>query len=153
MTSPSNAYNPTRASPGASAAILKGLNVLFFTEMWERFSYYGMRAILVLFMVATRGAGWSWPEHGTKPAQYLRFLYYVASISRPFQAVLSPTDLIGPRNAVAYWRRRIIALGHFTMAFPTVITSFLRRYGRYRRWAQAYSSQTSARWWARLYAP
>ena len=28
----------------------KGLYVLFFTEMWERFSYYGMRAILVLFM-------------------------------------------------------------------------------------------------------
>ena len=30
----------------------RGLNVLFFTELWERFSYYGMRAILVLFMVA-----------------------------------------------------------------------------------------------------
>ncbi|MDG2151889.1 MAG: MFS transporter, partial [Polaribacter sp.] len=29
-----------------------GLYVLFFTEMWERFSYYGMRAILVLYLVA-----------------------------------------------------------------------------------------------------
>lgn len=29
----------------------RGLATLFFTEMWERFSYYGMRAILVLFMV------------------------------------------------------------------------------------------------------
>jgi POT family proton-dependent oligopeptide transporter len=39
----------------------KGLYVLFFTEMWERFSYYGMRAILVLFLVATTdkgGLGW-----------------------------------------------------------------------------------------------
>ena len=30
----------------------RGLSTLFFTEMWERFSYYGMRAILVLFMTA-----------------------------------------------------------------------------------------------------
>ena len=32
----------------------KGLRVLFFTEMWERFSYYGMRAILLLFMIYNR---------------------------------------------------------------------------------------------------
>ena len=41
-----------------------GLYVLFFTEMWERFSYYGMRAILVLYLVAeatadNAGLGWS----------------------------------------------------------------------------------------------
>ena len=35
----------------------KGLSTLFFTEMWERFSYYGMRAILLLFMVAPAAAG------------------------------------------------------------------------------------------------
>ncbi|MEX2483192.1 MAG: MFS transporter, partial [Brumimicrobium sp.] len=42
-----------------------GLFVLFFTEMWERFSYYGMRAILVLFLVSSFGlGGWDWPrEH------------------------------------------------------------------------------------------
>src|SRR2546421_8652973 len=34
-----------------------GLTTLFFTEMWERFSYYGMRAILVLFMTAPAEAG------------------------------------------------------------------------------------------------
>ena len=33
----------------------KGLNTLFFTEMWERFSYYGMRALLILFMTASVG--------------------------------------------------------------------------------------------------
>ncbi len=38
----------------------KGLYVLFFTELWERFSYYGMRAILVLFLVAKVKEG----EHG-----------------------------------------------------------------------------------------
>ena len=35
----------------------KGLTTLFFTEMWERFSYYGMRALLVLYMVAPQSAG------------------------------------------------------------------------------------------------
>src|SRR5204862_4609672 len=39
----------------------RGLTTLFFTEMWERFSYYGMRALLILFMtasVAQGGLGW-----------------------------------------------------------------------------------------------
>jgi POT family proton-dependent oligopeptide transporter len=35
----------------------RGLSTLFFTEMWERFSYYGMRAILMLFMAAPIAAG------------------------------------------------------------------------------------------------
>jgi len=40
-----------------------GLFVLFFTEMWERFSYYGMRALLVLFLVSAFGVGgWDWPR-------------------------------------------------------------------------------------------
>ena len=42
-----------------------GLFVLFFTEMWERFSYYGMRALLVLFLTSSLfDEGWAWPrEH------------------------------------------------------------------------------------------
>ena len=40
-----------------------GLFVLFFTEMWERFSYYGMRALLVLFLISNLDkGGWAWPE-------------------------------------------------------------------------------------------
>src|SRR5436305_14690001 len=35
----------------------RGLSTLFFTEMWERFSYYGMRAFLILYMVAPASAG------------------------------------------------------------------------------------------------
>ena len=35
----------------------RGLSTLFFTEMWERFSYYGMRALLILFMTAPPAAG------------------------------------------------------------------------------------------------
>ena len=43
-----------------------GLFILFFTEMWERFSYYGMRALLVIYMIATttdkNGPGLGWTE-------------------------------------------------------------------------------------------
>ena len=35
----------------------RGLSTLFFTEMWERFSFYGMRALLILFMTAAPAAG------------------------------------------------------------------------------------------------
>ena len=35
----------------------RGLSTLFFTEMWERFSYYGMRALLILFMTAAPATG------------------------------------------------------------------------------------------------
>ena len=37
----------------------RGLSTLFFTEMWERFSYYGMRALLILYMVEHQG----WQPH------------------------------------------------------------------------------------------
>ena len=40
------------------------LFVLFFTEMWERFSYYGMRAILVLFLISSLdNQGWGWESY------------------------------------------------------------------------------------------
>ena len=39
----------------------QGLFILFFTEMWERFSFYGMRALLVLFLMSSLGEGcWDW---------------------------------------------------------------------------------------------
>src|ERR1044071_1486273 len=44
---------PAQASQGGIFSHPIGLAPLFFTELWERFSYYGMRAILVLYMVAT----------------------------------------------------------------------------------------------------
>lgn len=61
-----------------------GLYVLFFTEMWERFSYYGMRAILVLYLVAetvgdNAGLGWSNAEALALYGWYT-MLVYVASI-------------------------------------------------------------------------
>ena len=47
----------------------KGLSPLFFTEMWERFSYYGMRALLMLYMVAPpQPAGSPCPRSGRGPS-------------------------------------------------------------------------------------
>ena len=61
----SSIKQPLQAASGASHATILGhpdsLFVLFFTEMWERFSYYGMRALLVLFLVSTAAkGGWGW---------------------------------------------------------------------------------------------
>lgn len=63
----------------------KGLYILFFTELWERFSYYGMRAILVLFMISSissdnPGFGWSEEDALTIYAIYTS-LVYVMSIA------------------------------------------------------------------------
>src|SRR5665213_4510900 len=50
--------HPRAASaPGGFFGHPRGLSVLFFTEMWERFSYYGMRAFLILYMAAPVAAG------------------------------------------------------------------------------------------------
>lgn len=62
----------------------KGLYILFFTEMWERFSYYGMRAILVLYLVAgvtgdNPGFGWTNTE-ALQLYGWYTMLVYVASI-------------------------------------------------------------------------
>ena len=49
-----------RPAPAADVGFFghpRGLRTLFFTELWERFSYYGMRAILILFMTAPAAAG------------------------------------------------------------------------------------------------
>ncbi|MGZ3457338.1 MAG: peptide MFS transporter, partial [Archangium sp.] len=52
----STAAAPTRGHP-------KGLYLLFTTEMWERMSYYGMRALLVLYMVsAANKGGFGWTQ-------------------------------------------------------------------------------------------
>src|SRR5216683_1547816 len=63
MTPPTTPEAPTvPAAPTSNARFglgshPRGLMTLFFTEMWERFSYYGMRALLVLFMTASLSGG------------------------------------------------------------------------------------------------
>ena len=81
----------------------KGLYVLFFTELWERFSYYGMRAILVLYVVAQAtggehgGLGWSKTEALALYGWYTMFVY-VASIPGGWLA----DRVFGQKRAVMY---------------------------------------------------
>ena len=59
----------------------KGLMTLFFTEMWERFSYYGMRALLILFMtapIATGGLGFNDQTSGAIYGLYSMRVYLLA---------------------------------------------------------------------------
>ena len=94
-----------------------GLQTLYFTEMWERFSYYGMRAILVLYMVAKAnegGLGFS-IEDSTNIYGTYTMLVYMSSIP----GGLIADKLLGFRLCV-FIGGIIIMLGHFTMAFPSI---------------------------------
>jgi len=100
----------------------RGLSTLFFTEMWERFSYYGMRAILVLFMtnaVATGGMGLT---DVTATAIYGLYTAAVYLLALPGGWIAD--RLLGLRRSV-FWGGVVIAAGHFTMAVPSVPTFYL----------------------------
>jgi len=97
----------------------RGLSTLFFTEFWERFSYYGMRALLVLFMAAAvtgenPGLGFS---DGKATAIYGLYTFFVYVLSLPGGWVAD--NLWGQKKSV-FVGGCIIALGHFTMAGPVI---------------------------------
>ena len=97
----------------------RGLATLFFTEMWERFSYYGMRALLVLFMVEavdTANPGLGFGE-GSSGAIYGLYTSMVYLLTLPGGWVAD--NLWGQRKAV-FVGGVIIAIGHFTLAAPLV---------------------------------
>src|SRR5215204_3072032 len=97
----------------------RGLSTLFFTEMWERFSYYGMRALLILFMTAPIAAGGLEFDTATAGAVYGLYTSMVYMMTLPGGWVAD--RLIGQRRAVLYGGI-LIASGHFSMAFPTLAT-------------------------------
>ncbi len=102
----------------------RGLATLFFTEMWERFSYYGMRALLILFMTgattaANPGLGF---DVGTASAIYGLYVGLVYLLALPGGWVAD--QLWGQRKAI-FVGGCIIAAGHFSMAIPTTYTFFL----------------------------
>ncbi len=102
----------------------RGLATLFFTELWERFSYYGMRALLVLFMTtattaANPGLGF---DIGTATAIYGLYTFFVYVLSLPGGWLAD--KLWGQRKAI-FVGGVIIAMGHFSMAIPTNLTFFL----------------------------
>ena len=107
-----------------------GLATLFFTEMWERFSYYGMRALLILFMTtATTATLEGGQPHGglgldTATAGAIYGLYTALVYIMGLPGGWVADNLWGQRKAV-FVGGCIITLGHFTMAVPSNFTFFL----------------------------
>jgi POT family proton-dependent oligopeptide transporter len=100
----------------------RGLSTLFFTEMWERFSYYGMRALLILFMTAAPATGGLGFDTATAGAVYGLYTSMVYMTTLPGGWIAD--RLIGPQNAVIYGGI-LIASGHFSMAIPSITTFYL----------------------------
>src|SRR6185436_14461245 len=100
----------------------RGLATLFMTEMWERFSYYGMRALLFLYMVGSisqPGLGFGEKRAGTIYGLYTMSVYLMG-IPGGFIA----DRWLGHRRAV-FVGGVLIAAGHFSMAFPSIATFYL----------------------------
>jgi POT family proton-dependent oligopeptide transporter len=100
----------------------RGLSTLFFTEMWERFSYYGMRALLILFMTAPAAAGGLGFDTAVAGAIYGLYTSSVYMACLPGGWIAD--RLIGPRRAVLYGGV-LIAAGHFSMAVPLLPMFYL----------------------------
>ena len=101
-----------------------GLFVLFFTEMWERFSFYGMRILLVLFLTAPligNNPGWEWPrEHALSLIGTYASLLYLTPIVGGWVA----DKITGYKWAVVIGCF-IMMLGHAAMVFETQFTLYL----------------------------
>jgi POT family proton-dependent oligopeptide transporter len=93
----------------------RGLSTLFFTELWERFGYYGMRSLLVLFMTAPMAAG----GFGfTDSKAYAIYGMYTASVYGVSVAGGWLADrFLGQRKAVL-WGGVLIAFGYLSLAVP-----------------------------------
>lgn len=100
----------------------RGLSTLFFTEMWERFSYYGMRALLILFMTAAPAAGGLGFDTATAGAIYGLYTSMVYLTTLPGGWIAD--RLIGAQRAVLYGGV-LIAAGHFSMAVPSLAMFYL----------------------------
>lgn len=105
-------------NPGAHTILghPDSLFVLFFTEMWERFSYYGMRALLVLFLVTEIAkGGWGWTRaDATSLYGWYTGLVYLTPILGGYIA----DKILGSRRAVVLGGF-IIAAGHACLLFDT----------------------------------
>lgn len=103
----------------------RALLVLFFTEMWERFSYYGMRALLILYLIQQL-----FDFEGSKTVAYGIFAAYGSLVyASPFIGGMLADRFLGHRKAVI-WGAIMMAIGHFLMAvenetFLYIALSFL----------------------------
>ena len=98
-----------------------GLSTLFFTEMWERFSYYGMRAILLLYMTNTfaeGGLGFDEKYAGLIYGTYVSSVWYL-----PLPGGWLADRILGAKRAVLIGAI-VIACGHYSMAINSNLTFF-----------------------------
>src|ERR1051325_6339927 len=98
-----------------------GLSTLFFTEMWQRFSYYGMRALLTLYMTSKAvdgGLGFSESYSSAIYATYVSSVWYL-----PLVGGWLADKLLGARRAVLIGGI-IIACGHYCMAIDSLPTFY-----------------------------
>jgi POT family proton-dependent oligopeptide transporter len=99
----------------------RGLSTLFFTEMWERFSYYGMRALLTLYMTSKLvdgGLGFDEKYSSVIYATYVSSVWYL-----PLVGGWLADKVLGARRAVLLGGI-IIACGHYSMIFNSVPTFY-----------------------------
>ncbi|WP_324313119.1 peptide MFS transporter [Xanthomarina sp.] len=98
-----------------------GLFVLFFTEMWERFSYYGMRALLTVFLITEIAkGGWEWTN---ADAMQLYAWYTGLVYLTPLLGGILADKFIGFRKAILLGAL-IMTLGHLSMAFEGISSNF-----------------------------
>jgi len=101
----------------------KGLAILFFTEMWERFSFYGMRAILVLYLTAETigrnpGLGWSDADAYVLYGWYLMLVYFLS-----IPGGILADKVLGQKKTV-FIGGILIAAGQFTLAMHSIETFY-----------------------------
>ena len=99
-----------------------GLSTLFFTEMWERFSYYGMRGFLILYMTAPMSAGGMGLDVAVAGPIYGAYTSMVYFMSLPGGWLAD--RLLGQRRAVV-GGGILIAAGHYSLAIPWASTFYL----------------------------
>ena len=128
------------ATPGAPSATDKtwfghprGLATLFFTEMWERFSYYGMRALLILYMTARTDQGGLEFDLVKAGAIYGLYTALVYTVNLPGGWIAD--RMLGHRKSVLIGGI-VIASGHFSMAIPTMAAD-VDPAPRARRWRRS----------------
>ena len=100
----------------------RGLTTLFFTEMWERFSFYGMRALLVLYMTTAAASGGLGFDDKMAASIYGAYTGSVYLMSIPGGWIAD--NVLGTRRSVLIGGI-IIALGHYAMVVPSTYTFYL----------------------------
>jgi len=115
MAGPSSSEHPTQVGHP------RGLSTLFFTEMWERFSFYGMRAIFVPFMglaIGEGGLGYDESQSGSVLALYMSAVYMM---SLPGGWIAD--QFLGQKRAVMLGGL-VIMLGHILLAIPELASFY-----------------------------